>query len=56
MYSTRMVVRLCSSQRSPILRSIPRWFKTVRFFADVPSADTALRREIAEKCNRFTKS
>jgi len=42
-------------ERSPILRSIPRWFKIVRFFADVPTADSSLRNEIAEKCRRYAK-
>jgi HD superfamily phosphohydrolase len=44
------------SQRSPILRQIPRMFRVARIFADLGRDQKQLQQEIAEKCKAHTKT
>jgi HD superfamily phosphohydrolase len=44
------------SQRSPILRQIPRQFRVARLFADLSRDQKQLQQEIAAKCKAHTKT
>ena len=44
------------SQRSPILRQIPRQFRVARIFADLSPDQKELQQEIAGKCKAHTKT